>query len=146
MKFKIFFSIYTIILSILFSSCNSFSDKYIKRIDNRLIGSDSISFEEIINEYEWDKFLVLPPYSSLTLMSEKYNIDLKKVDNEIEYSEDITTLVILNRNVVVEYIEIPRSKYLIKIKKDNLIRKKNKFIKRVSWVKKRKIISLEEVQ
>lgn len=135
---------FLLILCFLFFSCYSKENKYLTKIEKEINIKDTLSFKNIFNN-DWDEMLVITPYSNLNKLSEKYNLNLSIINNSIEFSDNINTVVFIKKKKVINYIEIPRKKLQFR-KIDGLISKKNSlFIVVKEKVDNVQIIYLEPV-
>ena len=73
------------------------------------VSTDTINLPLDIKS-DWDKFCVITPYSTEKYASEILGIDFVVMDkSNISVAENITLLVFMNKNDVIQYFETPRN-------------------------------------
>jgi len=59
-----------------------------------------------LTEFDWDKAYLITPYTDQQSINKQLGVKFKDPSN-IHYRDDIYLLVFLNKNKVVQYVEIP---------------------------------------
>lgn len=107
-----------ILLSFLLFGCyikQKRDDEMKNKLENlfrQSINSDTkLTFRlDTITAFKWDNFLIIPPYTQLSFLSKKINIDLSILKKTgIEYSDDKSILVFIKNNKVLKFTEYPRN-------------------------------------
>jgi cell division protein FtsX len=92
---------------ILLTSCNFSSSEIENRIDEDIKLHKKVDFTNL-NSFEWDKLLILTPYSNVDIVEKRYKINLSTVSKTIESDDNINTIVFLSKNRAVKYVELSR--------------------------------------
>ncbi len=103
------FIYYLISLTIITLGCNShskseliFKNKLGEIIHSAKSDTISIKMAELV-EFEWDYFLVIPPYTIIDRLEDEMMIDLEKVKRtQIQYREDINVLCFIKNDKLVD--------------------------------------------
>lgn len=95
-------------------SCEYLNPLYSDNTLTEKIESELKSDLEIIdlsklNSFEWDKLLILGPYSDIETVEQELNLDLENIrENGIKYSDSINLLIFLRDGKSVRISEVSR--------------------------------------
>ncbi|WP_157243302.1 hypothetical protein [Olleya marilimosa] len=79
----------------------------VNKIESEL-KSDKLDFSEL-NDFEWDKLLILEPYSMIKPIGDSLKLDLKNIsENQIGFRESINVLVFIKNGKSIKIAEILR--------------------------------------
>jgi hypothetical protein len=95
-----------LLIVLLISSCSEFQDapKRVFKISQSFV---DLSLEV---DGDWERICIIPPYSSNGIVSKllgfKFDVESK---SSIDVLDGITLLVVINKNKVVKYFDVPRN-------------------------------------
>jgi hypothetical protein len=108
----------TIIVMAFFISCSrdrkyesiKFKKLLIDKIQTKINNPNRIEIiMKDLTDFKWDSFIVIPPYTKLSLLENELKLNLKKVEcTEIEKRDDINVLVFIQNGQVIKFVEYPR--------------------------------------
>lgn len=126
--------IFILLTTLLFmTSCQLKSDKSLTKIIETKIKDNPTKIDlTLIDKLDYDKLLILEPYSNIEKTQTELNIDLSNINgNQIHLSDGINLLVFLKNNKSIKISELNRKNgdfedYKIFIDRENALFEKDK--------------------
>ena len=126
---KIFILLITLLIM---TSCQLKSDKSLTKIIETKIKDNPMKIDlTSIDKLDYDKLLILEPYSNIEKTQTELNVDLSNINgNQIHLSDRINLLVFLKNNKSIKISELNRKNgdfenYKVFINRDNALFEKN---------------------
>lgn len=127
---KIFILLMTLLI---ITSCELKSDKSLTKIIETKIKDNPSKIDlTSIDKLDYDKLLILEPYSNIEKTQTELNVDLSNINgNQIDLSDRINLLVFLKNNKSIKISELNRKNgdfedYKVFINRENALFEKNK--------------------
>lgn len=127
---KIFILLMTLLI---ITSCQLKSDKSLTKIIETKIKDNPTKIDlTSIDKLDYDKLLILEPYSNIEKTQTELNVDLSNINgNQIDLSDRINLLVFLKNNKSIKISELNRKNgdfedYKVFINRENALFEKNK--------------------
>ena len=126
--------IFTLLMTLLIiTSCQLKSDKSLTKIIETKIKDNPTKIDlTSIDKLDYDKLLILEPYSNIEKTQTELNVDLSNINgNQIDLSDRINLLVFLKNNKSIKISELNRKNgdfedYKVFINRENALFEKNK--------------------
>lgn len=126
--------IFTLLMTLLIiTSCELKSDKSLTKIIETKIKDNPSKIDlTSIDKLDYDKLLILEPYSNIEKTQTELNVDLSNINgNQIDLSDRINLLVFLKNNKSIKISELNRKNgdfedYKVFINRENALFEKNK--------------------
>ncbi|AZI32788.1 hypothetical protein [Kaistella carnis] len=126
--------IFILLTTLLFmTSCQLKSDKSLTKIIETKIKDNPTKIDlTLIDKLDYDKLLILEPYSNIEKTQTELNIDLSNINgNQIHLSDGINLLVFLKNNKSIKISELNRKNgdfedYKVFIDRENALFEKDK--------------------
>ena len=126
--------IFTLLMTLLIiTSCQLKSDKSLTKIIETKIKDNPTKIDlTSIDKLDYDKLLILEPYSNIEKTQTELNVDLSNINgNQIDLSDRINLLVFLKNNKSIKTSELNRKNgdfedYKVFINRENALFEKNK--------------------
>ena len=125
--------IFTLLMTLLIiTSCQLKSDKSLTKIIETKIKDNPTKIDlTSIDKLDYDKLLILEPYSNIEKTQTELNVDLSNINgNQIDLSDRINLLVFLKNNKSIKISELNRKNgdfedYKVFINRENALFEKN---------------------
>ena len=126
--------IFTLLMTLLIiTSCQLKSDKSLTKIIETKIKDNPTKIDlTSIDKLDYDKLLILEPYSNIEKTQTELNVDLSNINgNQIDLSDRINLLVFLKNNKSIKISELNRKNgdfedYKVIINRENALFEKDK--------------------
>jgi hypothetical protein len=126
--------IFILLTTLLFmTSCQLKSDKFLTKIIETKIKDNPTKIDlTLIDKLDYDKLLILEPYSNIEKTQTELNVDLSNINgNQIHLSDGINLLVFLKNNKSIKISELNRKNgdfedYKVFINRENALFEKDK--------------------
>lgn len=74
-----------------------------------LIGEEDVIDFRNIKSFEWDRMVIVRPYSDIKKIMKRERIDYIKINTSIETHDDINLIIFVKNNKIVQYVNLERT-------------------------------------
>jgi hypothetical protein len=104
--------VYLCFFLIILASCSQgvgIHNKVLEKSISSALEKESVKEIDLdpLTDFDWDKAYIFTPYTTQETINKQLGVKIKDPSN-IDYRDDINLVVFLEKNKVVQYIEIPR--------------------------------------
>ena len=80
----------------------------IEVISPHVVGSDTIDFDVMTTDFEWDELLIIRPYADYRRLLKEEKVSWRRIDNHARHSDISSLLIFVNNKKIVAYVNYPR--------------------------------------